>query len=247
MKRQELYQKSAVLGIDVRAFDVLDSTNSEAKRIALSVSPERPVLIVAGVQTAGRGRNGNTFYSSKGGAYFSLLLPVQSIPAAVSLTSAASVAVFRAIRSVLGMETGIKWVNDLYYDEKKVCGILCESTVAPNGQSYVIVGIGINIAEQEFPKELEGIAGTLRADVKNTHDLMIETVRNLFALMDSDEWITDYRNHSIVIGREVCFSENGQDHFGFAVGIDGQGRLQVRLSDGSVTALSSGEIHLRTV
>lgn len=242
----ELKKSLWACGVDLRTYGRIDSTNSEAKRIAQSERPRRPILFVAETQTAGRGRSGNSFYSAKDcGAYFSLLLPVKEVAESVCLTSIAAVAVFRAVRAVFGLETGIKWVNDLYWNGKKVCGILCEGVTDSIGENYVIVGVGINIASQDFPNEIKEIAGSLNADAGKRFDLIQETVSDLLELCETKDWLSDYRERSIVLDREVRFWNQDGDSCGKAVGIDESGGLEVLLPDGSRTVLRSGEIHLR--
>ena len=110
----------------------VDSTNLEAKRRILAGSLEAS-LVVADRQSAGRGRMGRSFYSPRGSGVYCTLALEANMPMerAVSLTGAAAVAVMRAIRRLTGVQTSIKWVNDLYLDEKKVCGILAESLSLP--------------------------------------------------------------------------------------------------------------------
>lgn len=234
-------------GTEIRLFDRLDSTNSEAKRAALSEHPAHPVLFVADEQTAGRGRCGNAFDSAKGGAYFSLLLPVENIPASVPVTCMASVAVYRAIDSLFGIKTGIKWVNDLFLSGKKVCGILAEGVNATGDDRYVIVGIGINLSDREFPETLREIAGSLGVDASRRDELIASVVQTLFVLMRGGDWLGDYRARSIVLGRDVRFWDGASEAFGRAVGIDADGGLEVLLPSGGRVILRSGEIHLRTV
>ena len=151
--------------VTVRVFDEIDSTNTEAKRMVAD-GFKADAILVAHTQTAGRGRMGRSFYSpAQTGAYFSILHTLDTpLCDAVAITSAASVAVMRAIRTLAGIQTDIKWVNDLYYNGKKICGILTEAVSA--GESiHVIVGIGINLDTADFPEELKAIAGSLNAKI----------------------------------------------------------------------------------
>ena len=136
MKKDELNEKMIRLhmeacSVPLRVYGRIDSTNSEAKRYALG-GGDAPMAFVADEQSDGRGRMGRGFYSPAGtGIYLSLLLPWQGESSeAVCLTCAAAVAVHRAILTVTGIETGIKWVNDLYVGDRKVCGILAEALYA---------------------------------------------------------------------------------------------------------------------
>ena len=111
------------LSIPVYGFDVLDSTSDEA-RPRLASGEYVPFAVTAVKQTAGRGRRGKSFHSPEGGVYLSLVLPLPGDGSIPLLTPMAAVAIRRAILAVTGRETGINWVNDLFFDGRKVCGIL---------------------------------------------------------------------------------------------------------------------------
>ena len=129
-------------------YDTLESSNLTAKQLALAGAPHG-TLVLAGQQKAGRGRLGRRFESPAGqGVYCSLLLrPALSAADAQTATIAAAVSVARAVKALCGLELGIKWVNDLYYQGKKVCGILTEAgTDIESGQvEWLVVGIGLNL------------------------------------------------------------------------------------------------------
>ena len=237
-------------GMNVYVFDELDSTNAYAKRLVMEENINH-ALIVAGFQSAGRGRMGRSFYSPNGtGVYFSILHTTeQPLTGVVSLTSMTAVAVMRAIRDLTGKQVQIKWVNDLYLQNKKVCGILAESVSLGDGMSRVIIGIGINWYASEFPQELAQIAGSVGADRSISRlRLVAQIYRELQDLMrapDGDAWLSDYREHSMVIGKEILWVQDGREHTGRAIGIDPRGALIVRDGTGEETVLFSGEITLR--
>lgn len=234
-------------GVSVHVFDEIDSTNTEAKRMA-SGGFLGDALLVAHSQTAGRGRMGRSFYSPNGtGAYFSILHTLHApLCDAVAITSAASVAVMRAIRALTGIQTQIKWVNDLYYNEKKVCGILTEA-VSTGKHTHVIVGIGINLDTADFPEELSGIAGSLNAKIDPAG--LIAQIYGEIAhyLQDpsSRKWLDDYRAHSMVLGRRVTWIEANRARTGVAEAIDGDGALLIRDEKNDLVRLHTGEISLR--
>ena len=145
----------------VYTYDSVGSTNDIAKD--LGKSGTKQALIIASEQTKGRGRRGRSFFSPNGsGIYMSILLrPEHSSDIIPLLTTASAVAVSKAIKSVTNINTSIKWINDLYINFKKVCGILCEASfTSDNKLDFIIVGIGININEPNggFPEELSNIA-----------------------------------------------------------------------------------------
>lgn len=236
-------------GIDLIYFDEIDSTNAEARRMA-EQGKNTPALIVADRQSAGRGRMGRSFFSPVGtGIYMSLLIEVKSdeLPAAVSLTSAAAVAVIRATDKYTGKKTLIKWVNDILLDGKKVCGILAESFTA-HGKSYVCIGIGINTSTKDFPDDISNIAGSVNTSDRASicESVCCELYDLYLEILASDKsYIEEYRSRSAVIGREITYIQNGKSTNAIALDIDGDGALTVKHSDGTEARLFSGEISLR--
>ena len=230
----------------VFVYDEIDSTNTEAKRYALS-GGTAPALFVADRQTSGRGRLGRSFYSPEGtGIYMSLLLPVKErLEDTLLMTTAAAVAVRRAIRSVCGIETGIKWVNDLYLNDRKVCGILCELL---GGESMMIVGVGINLSTRDFPSDISHKAGSLGVLGEGVREALCAACASelygMWSELQTVGLVEEYKQGSIVIGREVCYVENGQTYYGKAVDIDDRGRLYVEDNTGVIHTLASGEISL---
>lgn len=245
----ESYAKNK--NIEVFVFDEIDSTNSYAKRM-VSSGISGPKLIIADSQTTGRGRLGREFYSPKGtGLYLSYLYkPSTDIASSVAVTSAAAVAVCRAIKETTGLQAGIKWVNDIYIEGKKVCGILTEAITELNSEmaQCIIVGIGINVSTESFPEDLKDKAGSLNALTTDRNRLAASVVNHLEMLVDGlnkRTFIDEYRSLSIVVGKDVVFVKNGIETTGFATEIDRDGGLVVRLSDGSETVLNTGEVSVR--
>lgn len=225
----------------------VDSTNNEAKRL-IANGEERDTLIVANEQTGGRGRLGRSFYSPKNsGIYMTLLLHTDlKLSDAVSVTTAASVAVVRAIESVSDIKPVIKWVNDVYVGEKKVCGILTEavSDFETGTARCVIIGIGINITTSDFPDEVGGRAASIGASEPIRNKLIAHVANELLSI-DRSSYIEFYRSHSMILGRGIDFYENNEKRSGTAVDIDELGGLVVKLPDGSLKTLSSGEVTIR--
>ena len=226
----------------------LDSTNSEARRLA-ERGHANPTLIIARSQSAGRGRMGRSFYSPEDtGLYMTAMFEAsENFCDTVLLTTAAAVATAKAIERLACISVGIKWVNDLYLDTKKICGILCESFEA-FGKRFVAVGIGINLCTEDFPCELNGIAGSLGIKKDIRDDLAATIFGKLwhyYHTADKSDMIAYYKERSIVIGKRIFFFEGGNKYFGTAYDIDMYGRLWVHLDDGNEKTLSSGEITLR--
>ena len=147
----------------VEILSTVDSTNLECKR-RIREGRELPDLLVANEQTAGRGRLGREFESPEdSGIYMSLhLLPCLQAEDMVLITSAAAVAVCRAIRAVTGDEPVIKWVNDIFLHDKKICGILAEAITGSDGRIHVVLGIGINVwtNKTQLSEQVQKIAGS---------------------------------------------------------------------------------------
>ena len=221
----------------VRVFDTVDSTNTRAKETEdFSFG-----IICARSQTAGRGRLGRSFYSPEGtGLYMSLILPITPKEAfEFSLTAAAAVAGARAIERLCGISAGIKWVNDLYINDKKVAGILTEGQ--PNRG---IVGIGINVSTESFPPELKQ-AGSLGKNA-DLSELAAAVALELFDMVfgKSRSFMPEYRRRSILLGKEILYLKGGTEHRAKAVDIDAMGRLVVQDALGAETALDSGEVRV---
>lgn len=223
--------------LPVYAFDTIDSTNAECRR-RLAAGEER-CLVLAGAQSAGRGRRGRSFFSPAGaGLYMSLAFHPEGGPAAaVGVTTFAAVCVAEAVEDLTGLRCGIKWVNDLYLDGKKVCGILAEAV-----NSAVVVGIGVNLRPAAVPEELKSIVGCL--DREGVRDALAgEIARRLICYRSGDVGhMAEYRRRSVVLGRRVRFGERA----GLAAAIEDDGALAVDTGEGRVL-LRAGEISLEGI
>lgn len=252
--RLELDKKYQDFSIEVHK--ILDSTNEEIKRRVLD-GAAHGLIILAEQQTKGKGRLGRNFYSPAGtGIYMSILIkPELEGSDAVLITTATSVAVCRGIRKVLGLEPQIKWVNDIYLRDKKICGILTEaiSDFEMGRIDSVIVGIGINYSTDDFPEELKERAGSLGAENHVPRNELVAAVLNEFWDIYNDitgrKFMEEYRRRSNVIGKEVRFLEKNVWREARALDIDEDGGLLVEYagSEGETVkrTLHTGEITLR--
>lgn len=249
----------------ISVFNTLDSTNSEAKRIATSPELSYPSVILAEQQTAGRGRLGRCFYSpSKSGIYLSILYkPKNPVTEPSVFTATAAVGVCHAISEVFSVEAGIKWVNDIFLGGRKVCGILTEGIAdfETNSITTIIIGIGINITDSEigFPEEISKVAGSIisktEKNSKNTISvrsrLAASVIYHILKLLDDEESdsqlsvINEYKQRSIVIGKDVnIIKTTGETSPAVAIDIDENAHLIVQKPDGTKLALQSGEVSL---
>lgn len=243
---EKLYNKN----VKVVCFDEIDSTSTFLKQ-QLNSGETSEMLAVAKKQTAGRGRNGKSFYSPENtGLYMSVLLhPNCRMADAVGVTTCVSVAVSRAIEKVTGKSVGIKWVNDLYVENKKVCGILCEAVndYKQGITKSVIIGVGVNLSTADFPEDIKLTAGSLGVEPDCTAELCAEITNALFSLDFggiSETVLEEYRKKSIVIGKDISYFVNGQKFTARAISIDNSGGLVVE-RNGEIKTLNSGEITVR--
>ena len=231
----------------VTVLPTVDSTNSAAKRLAAGGAPHR-TLVLAEKQTAGRGRRGRSFYSpAETGLYMSVLLrPNSTLQDALPVTAAAAVAVCRAAEALTGRRPGIKWVNDLFLDGRKISGILTEaiSDFESGMAEAVIVGIGVNLRTTDFPDELAGIAGSLHPGQVTRNELAARIAAELFRLaedLSSPALMEEYRARSLILGKEITFRQGDALRRGRAAAIDNEGRLLVETDSGRI-ALKAGEV-----
>ena len=225
---------------DVIAYPCTTSTNEIARSFAENTN--HPVIVVADQQTQGKGSHGRSFFSPKNTGFY-MTFTVPKADPAVQMTLAAGVASVQAICDVLQREVGIKWVNDLIYNGKKVSGILCERTA----DGTVIVGIGINIMtpQEGFPPEIADTATALDADPNLVNKLAVSIYSHFMDLMDHrDSILIMYRENCITLGERIRFTYDGREQCGLASDIDEDGSIII-IQDGISRRYSSGEISVR--
>lgn len=250
------YLKPICSDIELTVLQVSNSTNTLAREKAMAGVAEGYTVIANG-QTNGRGRSGRTFYSPQDtGIYMSLVLRphYEFSQQAAKLTTMAAVAVCEAIEAVSGQKAQIKWVNDIYIKEKKVCGILTEASFGLEDGSleYVVLGIGINayLPEDGFPDEIEDIAGAVFDGEQNDgkNHLAAEFLNRFmtyYAAPQESDYVDHYRSRSLVIGREIQVLSPKGSRKAVALDIDKDCHLIVEYEDGKVESLYSGEISIK--
>lgn len=236
--------------------DCVDSTNTWAKQEA-ELGAAQGTVMVADMQTAGKGRRGRSWASPSGHSiYMSLILRPDILPEKASmLTLAAGLSVAQAVREDPGLDVRIKWPNDVVISGKKICGILTEMSLQMECINYVVIGIGINVNQTEFPEELADRATSLclekgmsvrRAGViasvlyhfEQNYALFLEK-GDLSGLQEAYNQILVNRN------REICVLEPGKEYRGISGGINEKGELMVKREDGTQTAVFAGEVSVR--
>ena len=254
--RIKAYLKPEYSALDLKAYAQVSSTNTLLREAALEGAPEGCVIL-AEAQTAGRGRMSHRFYSpADTGIYMSLLLRPADWPAAeaVRITTMAAAAACEAVEETASRRPGIKWVNDILLDGRKIAGILTEGTLNPrNGRlDFAILGIGINVYPPEggFPDEIKDIAGAVfdsrQKDGKNRlAAAFLNHFLDYYKAPDKSAYLEAYRSRSLALGRRIKVLAHDGAKEALALDIDPDCHLLVRYDDGTTDCLSSGEISIR--
>lgn len=230
-------------------FTELDSTNNYLKLHADSLDPL--TCVTAERQTGGKGRLGRSFFSPEGGLYFSLLLKDLPLGVAQLLTPMAAVAVCEALEACGSSPAEIKWVNDIYISQKKVCGILVESRLSSGRVDWAVIGIGINLCPPPcgFPEDIANRAGAVFPAC--TDELRERVLREVLTRIsdgadtaESKAFLEDYRRRSNLIGREITVIAADSSYPATVRGIDDECRLIIE-AGGKTAALNCGEVTVR--
>ena len=242
--------------LNITIFEELDSTNNYLKKLGSKVEKENQ-LVIALSQTGGRGRMGRTFYSPNGtGIYFSLLLhPEFSAEKSLFLTVMAAVSVAETVMKYNSNDIKIKWVNDIYIDSKKVCGILTEGAInSDKSLDYAVVGIGINVVvpENGFPEDIKTFAtaifqGNTEENIKEK--IVAEVVNRFFKMyngIDTD-FVKRYKEYSYLTGKEINIIQGKTTRYATVIGITDDCHLLVKNESGELEEISSGDVSVRVI
>lgn len=248
------YLPENLRSLPILVYKTVDSTNTQLKKLALD-GAEHGTILVSDEQSAGRGRSGKSFYSPAGtGLYISILLrPKVCGGDPQMITIGAAAAICRAIEELSGMDVQIKWVNDIYLNGKKVCGILTEAVTdfESGGIESIVLGAGINCRAPEggFPEEISDIACALDVQGLSRSRLVARLVEGIIQSFEgkenTEQLLDEYRKRSFLIGKTVSFVKDGAQLTALVDGIDDKGCLMVCCEDGRRMALSSGEVSVR--
>lgn len=253
--RQYLHTEWA--GKNMMVFESIDSSNNEAKRQAES-GAEHGLLVIGEQQTAGRGRRGRAWESKKGeGIFMTLLLKPDIEPGSASmLTLVMGLAVRDALETVGKLDARIKWPNDIVCDGKKVCGILTEMSAQIDYINHIVIGVGINVHNTEFPEEMQHLATSVyqqtgehicRAELAAESLARFEVYyARYLRTQNLRELLEEYNSHLINLGRKVQVMDMKKNFTGIAQGINEMGELIVETSEGTVQ-VSAGEVSVRGV
>ena len=255
MRLNSNYIKRRLKGHKVFSYNTVNSTKTVAKKLA-ETGFDEGTIVCATSQTAGKGRLGRSFLSQKGGVYFSVILrPMGRFDNALFITVAAAVAAARAIENASKKPCEIKWVNDIYQNGKKVCGILAEAGFGEwVGHDYVVLGVGINLFEPKdgFPSNLP-LAGSVfdkKSGIlfknKAKQDAIVNFINEFFDFyyyLDQRSYMNEYIEKSFLTGKEITFTRDEQTYRGVVQRIDNNACLVVRV-DNRDEILSFGEIQI---
>ncbi|MBO7431444.1 MAG: biotin--[acetyl-CoA-carboxylase] ligase [Elusimicrobia bacterium] len=236
---------------DIKIFDVLPSTNDFAKELINSDNFVHGTTIIANAQTKGRGRFARTFFSpADTGIYFSSILKISLPIQDVSLiTLISAVAVCKAIKKLTTLNPEIKWINDIYLDNKKICGILVENIndLTNLKSKGIVVGIGINISTENFPKDIEEKAGSVMYNGLSRNKLIAEILNNLFDLSKdvyNKKIIEEYKALSLILNKEIIYIKNNKTYTATAIDINDNGNLIVKDSNNNISILENEEVSI---
>ena len=247
--------KTKVFGQHICYKEEIDSTNTEAKRLAQLGEPHG-LLVIADKQTMGKGRQGRSWSSEKGsGIFMSLLLKPHFKPEKASmLTLITALAVTAAIREETSLEAFIKWPNDIVVNGKKVCGILTEMSAEENQIHYVIIGIGINVNTEQFPEEIKDIATSLflekgikleRSRFVSNVLAKLEQYYEVFLKTNNLEFLLEQYNEKLINkDKQVKIIDSKEEFTGIAKGINEKGELLVK-TEQELVKIRSGEVSVR--
>ncbi|HHY42709.1 MAG TPA: biotin--[acetyl-CoA-carboxylase] ligase [Thermoanaerobacterales bacterium] len=253
---EEIWAQSSlkIIGSKIYYCQVTKSTNDDAKKIAQE-GAQSGTLVIAEKQQGGRGRMGRSWDSPAGGLWLSIVLRPELSPVdAPKLTIMSAVAVAEAIVQATGICAKIKWPNDILIDGKKVCGILTEMSAEMDAVNYVVIGIGINVNNDDFPDELKDKSTSLR-QIKGEQ---ISRIKVLTALLENlEQYYIEAENEGfekifekwralcVNLGRKVKIIGKIDGFEGTAIDIDASGALLVKTLDGQIKKVVSGDVSLR--
>jgi len=242
--------KTKWLGKDLCCRREVSSTNEVARSIASDC--QNGTVVLAEIQTQGRGRLSRPWASPPGGIWMSLVLkPQMSLAQAFRVNMAVSVAASRAIQNLYGLDTGIKWPNDLLLNERKICGILMEVSAEVDRLEYAVVGLGINanVDVSGFPAEWRStsLRQELGREVSRVELIqrILQEIEEAYEKMGSKEVYEEWRRRSVTLGRQVRITSVDGDLTGEAVDLAEDGALLLMAKGGLKRMLAGDCVHLR--
>lgn len=231
-------------------FKTITSTNDKAKDFANDGKSN--LVVVASNQSKGRGRFGRKWSSDLGGLYMTILLREKNLDKVKYLTLISSVAVAKTIKKISKLNSKVKWPNDVLIDCKKICGILTE-TISNKNNNYALIGIGVNINQKKFPKNLIKKSTSLKIetnknyDIKNISKSIIKEFNNLYLHYKNnnyDKIIGIWKKYSHTLGKKIKAKTLKGTYTGKVVDIDKNCNLILRLNNGKIKKIVEGDIFI---
>lgn len=254
----ESQMDTEVFGRRVTYFDEIDSTNIYAKKLG-EEGDSHGTLVVADKQIQGKGRRGKNWESPKGsGIWMTLILKPNLNPMAASMiTIVAGLSVSNAINKLYGIQSFIKWPNDIVINGKKICGILTEMSTEFDYINHLVIGIGINANMKEFPEDIKAIATSISKEYGKTilRSELIAAIMKEFEFYykifmktsNLETLMKDYNERLVSKGKEVVIMEAGHKYEAIALGINKDGELRIKTNDGVEKNVFAGEVSVRGI
>lgn len=241
-----------IIGKELTVLDSVGSTNDYLKNLGAN-GCKSGTVVAAREQVSGKGRLGREWQSKKDeNVMFSLLIRPKLAPAEVAaVTPLTGLAVCKALRRFTGLDCRIKWPNDVIIGRKKLAGILTEMSAEFDAVEYIVIGIGVNVDQADFPCDIAKKATSLfleagvRYDKNKALACLLDQIEEEFLKNDlslSGEALEEYTALCATVGKNVSFTRGGVTVGGLAVGIAQSGELKVKLADGAVCLVNSGEV-----
>ena len=232
-------------------FNSLTSTQDKAKEF--SKKNLENIVVIADGQTKGRGRFKRKWHSSKEGLWMSILVKPKNIEKLQYLTFAAAICVVKSIKKIVKIKTDIKWPNDVLYKNKKLCGILTEGIFGK--ENFVVVGIGLNLNQTNFPSEIKNLATSLKIIKKTSFDKnefanvivgeFFNFYENFYSKNKFDKIMAEWKKYCNTIGKSVLVTTKTGTVKGKVIGVDDECNLLLKLKNEKIIKIMEGDVTIR--
>lgn len=244
------YLNKYTQNIDFQIFDTINSTNTYAKEIVSKIN--KNTIIISNHQTNGKGKFGRSFFSpANTGIYLSIIIKdTLKLSNIFSMTFICAIAVCKTIEKLTNLKPKIKWINDIFINNKKCCGILteCETNFKTQIASNIIVGVGVNIGTIDFPKNLKNIATSLKDNNIDRNEFIAILINNFFELfynLNNKQIIEEYKKYCFVLGKEILYIKDNIEYSATAIDINEFGNLVVKDFDNKIKILEFEEVSIK--
>ena len=240
--------ETSFIGRDIEYYSFTDSTNDDAFELISNDEAINGMIIITDYQKKGRGRRNNTWISSPGNNLtFSLILKEPDKQRLGLFSILSGIAIVKGIKKFTNIQCSLKWPNDIMLNNKKIGGVLIE-TKNKDSHIYGVIGIGININQQELPKELQSIASSLRIENSNPiqREPLLAFILNEFEklyISDTDKWIATWKECCNHLDKKITFHKNDDLIEGHFINIDNNGNAIININS-KETLISSGVLEI---